>query len=297
MALVASSFIGEKTQGIVKELLTLPSTDWWRVRTFAEVNQQFGTDLFGYLLHKPLSLLQVRKSINELRKIKESGNLNYTYVSNRLISAIGLDPKRNTLEDIFPELAKSIKLTFSSNKEVARDSSLKIYKLIAPIFGLFGFFAVTAGVPLKAILKVFDKESKFINAFTQSGVTSQQLSYLFGFVLPEQFENQIQPYAKNNPELNKLKEERNRLFYTGAGTCFANVLSTFLKLVSTESKHIQTGIKVIDELAESGINYFFSRRRELIGKEYRLNNPEVYITNGKAKIISDKASSEHGVAA
>ena len=56
VALVTLSFTGEKTQNIVKQLLTLPSTDWWRVRTFAEINQQFGTDLFGYLLHKPLSL-------------------------------------------------------------------------------------------------------------------------------------------------------------------------------------------------------------------------------------------------
>ena len=227
------------------------------------------------------------------KQIKERGYLTYDYVSQRLVKAIGLDPKKNTLEDIFPELGKLTKLVFSKDKTIAQDSSYKIGRLVAPIFGLYGFFAVTAGIPLKVVLKVFDKESKFINAFAQSGIASQQISYLFNFLLPEQFANQMQPYSKNNPDLNRLKEERNQLFYTGAGTCFANVLSTFLKLASTENKCIQTGIKVIDELAENGVNYFFSRRRELAGKEYRLYNPEVYTSNGKANIISDKVSLEN----
>ena len=258
----------------------------------SDINQQFGTDLFSFLLHKPLSLLEVANSVKKIREIKERGNLNYSYISKRLIELIGLDSTKNKFSDVFPELGKLLKNLFSNNKEFAKDSSLKIGKFFASMFGLYGLAAYSIGIPLKSILRFFDIESKFINAFNQSGAVSQQLLYIFRIFLPEQFENQAQEYDENNPGLNKLKTEKNRLFYTGVASCSANILSTVFKFVNPENEYLKMGLGIFNELADKGINYNFSRRRQLIGKKHRLRNPELYNPDGTAKIISDKVKIE-----
>ena len=112
--------------------------------------------------------------------------------------------------------------------------------------------------------------------------------------MPEQFENKVQEFDKNETDRIELKQEKTRLFYTGVGVCVSNVLSTILQLMNTENKNtaVTIGKEVIEQVAEKGINYYFSKRRKLLGKRFRLDNPELYNIDGTAKIISDKVRIE-----
>ena len=292
VALVASSFTGEKTQHVLKPLLTLFNPLWWKIRMLAEIDQQFGTDLFTFLINSPQALLGIQSAINKVKEIKASGGLNYSYVSERLIELSGLDPKKNKLIDVFPELGRLLQGLFNNGTEHRIESSEKLSRFLAPVLGLFGFAAYGIGVPVKAILGLLNIESKWINLIAKSGSASQQILYLFRMVLPEQFQNKIKRYDQNEKEGLELQKERNNLFHTGVAVCSLNILSTILQLVESDNAVMNTSKEIVDELAERGINCYFSRRRELKGREFRLNNDELYNLDGTAKIISDKVKIE-----
>ena len=152
VALIALNFTNEKTQEVIKPLLHLFNPLWWRVRMLAQIDQKFGTDLFTYLINKPLALLNIESAAKKVREIKESGCLNYPYVSERLIELIGLDPKERKLKDVFPEFAKLMRNILTKDHESAIESSEKLGKLLAPIFGFYGFVAYGLGVPVRSIL-------------------------------------------------------------------------------------------------------------------------------------------------
>ena len=242
-----------------------------------------------------LNLLNIKSAIKKVKKIKDSGCFTYEYVGKRLIELSGLDSEKHKLIDVFPEFGKLLNSTFNSkDKDVAIGSSEKLGKFLAPIFGLYGFVAYGMGVPVKSILHWLDKESKFINLIAKSGAASQQLLYIFRIYLPEYRENT----SKNNKDLSlesqSLMEERNRLFYKQSTVCAANVLATILQLINTENSNIAIKITkgLTEEVADKGINYIFSDRRKLLGRKYRLDNPELYNIDGTAKIISDKVKIE-----
>ena len=284
VSLVALGILGGKTQKSLRPLLSLSTSLWWRIRMLAEINQEFGTDLITYLINKPLALLQVESSINQLKEIKDNGNLNYDYVQKRLLETLELDPKKDKLNDIFPELCKLLKTLFNKDKTLARHASENLGKFFGPIFGFYGFLAHSIGVPVKSILTWLEKESKFINALVHSGVASQQLLYLFRLMLPEQFDNQANS--------NGLQKEREHSFYAGAATCLANVISTGIQFINPENKYLKLGKDITEVVAERGVNYYFSKRRKLLGKKHRLDNPELYNIDGTVKIISDKVRIE-----
>ena len=295
VALVALGFTNEKTKETIQPILSLANPLWWRVRMLAEIDQKFGTDLFTYLINKPLALLRIESAVEKVKEIKDSGYFNYPYVSGRLIELIGLDPKEHKLKDIFPELAKLMKNLFSKDHESAIESSEKLGKFLAPIFGFYGFVAYGLGVPVKSILSWLDKESKWVNLLAKSGGASQQILYLFRLFLPEQFENKSKdPNSFRKEESRVLQKERTRLFHTGVAVCTSNVLSTILQLMNTEnsSTAVKTTKDVVEKVAEKGINYYFSKRRKLLGRRFRLDNPALYNIDGTAKIISDKVKIE-----
>ena len=278
----------KRTQEALTPLLFLPNILWWRVRMPGEIRQDFVTDSFNYLFNKPLALLKVTESIRKIKEIKEKGYLNYPYIQKRLVELIGLDPAKHKLKDAFPELAKLLKTLLTKDGTDSIDAARKIGKFLAPIFGFYGFFAVALGIPLKSALKWLDIESKFINSFAISGTASQQILYFFRIILPEYLQNKMQEHSVECEEVNKLKTQRNRLFYTGIATCSSSIISTLLKLVNIESKNLKLGLKVMDEFLDKGISYYFSKRRELRGKDFRLFNQDLFNPDGTAKIISDK---------
>lgn len=283
----------EETQKTISSLLSLMNILWWRVRMLAEVRQDFSSDLFTYLIHKPLALIGINESINKVRKIKEKGHLTYPYVQKRLIELIGLDPIKHKLKDIFPELARLLKDVLGSSKKDANHASHKVGKFLAPFFGFYGFVAFAIGAPLKSILKWLNLESKYINALASSSIASQQLLYLFRMILPEQLENRLTKNGEENHEIKELKSERDRLFYTGVTNCSLSIVSSILKLANIENKYLKIGEGVLDELLDKGIQHYFSKRRELRGKKFRLDNPELFNSNGTPKIISSKIKKQN----
>lgn len=285
-------FGSEKANETLIPLLYLPNPLWWRIRMPQEVRQDFVTDLFKFILNKPLALLKITESIRKVREIKEKGNLNYPYIQKRLVELIGLDPTKHRLKDVFPELAKLLKTLFSTDKNLAKDASHNIGKFLAPLLGLYGFTAFAFGIPIKSILKWLDIESKFINAFSMSGAASQQILYLFRMMMPEQFDNQMQKISQNNKGINALKAQKNKLFYSGVIICSASIISTLLKLINPENRLFKFSEKLIDQIVDKGIPYYFSERRELRGRGFRLSNPELFNSDGTSKIISDKVCAQ-----
>ena len=294
VALVALGFTNEKVRETIQPILALANPLWWRVRMLAEIDQKFGTDLFTYLINKPLALLNIESAVKKVMEIRESGFLNYPYVSERLVELIGLNPKEHKLRDVFPEVAKLLKQLFSKDHQSEIESSEKLGKLLAPIFGFYGFVAYGLGVPVKSILTWLDKESKWVNLIAKSGSASQQITYLFRMILHEQFQNNSVDSNNLSPEAKRLKQERTRLFHAGVSVCVSNVLSSILQLIDTENSNIavKTAKEIVEKVAEKGINYYFSKRRKLLGKRFRLDNPELYNIDGTAKIISDKVKIE-----
>jgi len=285
---------GDKTKESIRPILSLCNSLWWRVRMLAEIDQKFGTDLFTYLINKPLSLINIKSAISKVKEIKDSGCFTYDYVGKRLIELSGLDSEKHKLKDIFPELGKLLRVLFNEDKDLAKKSSENIGKLLGPIFGLYGFMAYGMGVPVKSILHWLDKESKFVNLIAKSGSASQQLSYIFRIYLPEYFDNKKQKPDEMTHEKLKLREEGNRLFYKQSTVCAANVLATMLQLIDAENSNTAMKVtkSITEEVADKGINYIFSDRRKLLGRKYRLDNPELYNIDGTAKIISDKVKIE-----
>lgn len=295
VALIALNFTSDKTNESIRPLLSLCNSLWWRVRMLGEIDQKFGTDLFTYLINKPLALVNIKSGVDKVKEIKDSGYFTYEYIQERLIELIGLDPNEHKLSNVFPEVGRLLKSLFSEDKDLAKKSSENLGKFLAPIFGFYGFAAYGVGVPVKSILHLFEKESKWVNLLSKSGVASQQLLYLFRIFLPEQFENISDDTANlNNEEKLTLQKERTRLFHKGLTVCTSNILATLLQLIDTEesSAAVKIGKKVVEEVADKGINYFFSARRKLLGKKHRLDNPELYNIDGTAKIILDKVRIE-----
>ena len=294
VALVVSGFTNEKIKETIQPLLTLANPLWWKVRMLAEIDQQFGTDLFTYLINKPLALLRIESAVKKVKEIKDSGYFNYNYIQNRLIELVGLDPAKHKLKDVFPEFARLMGALLDKDTENAIHASEHLGKFLAPVLGFYGFVAYGIGVPIKSILHWLDKESKWINLLAKSGSASQQIIYLFRMMFKEQFDNGVQEHDETMPERSQLKQERNKLFYTGAVVCVSNILSTILQLTDTENKNtaVKIGKEAIEQVAEKGINYYFSKRRKLLGKRFRLDNPELFNIDGTAKIISDKVRIE-----
>jgi len=290
VALVALNLLNDGTSETIRPLLSLCNSLWWRVRMLAEIDQKFGTDLFTYLTNKPLALMNIKSAVEKIKKIKDSGCFTYEYVGKRLIELSGLDSEKHKLIDVFPEVGKLFKTLFNENKDLAKKSSENLGKFLGPIFGLYGFVAYGVGVPVKSILSWLEIESKWVNLIAKSGSASQQLLYLFRIYLPEQFDNSKQNPDDITPEKLILRQERNRLFYKQATVCAANTLVTMLQLIDAENSNVAIRVtkSLAEEVADKGINYVFSDRRKLLGKKYRLDNPELYNIDGTIKIISDK---------
>ena len=281
--------LGGKIQDILKPFLISQNPQWFRVRMGSDINQKFSTDFIDFLIHKPLSLLGFKKSKKIVDEIKERRVLSSEYVGKRLIENIGLDPTKNKVKDIIPETFKLTggMLNGKTELKVKKKFSEKISKCFGPFLGLYGFLGLYLGAPLKAAFKLFNKENRFANSFFQSGFASQHIAYIFKFVFPEQYENELME-PKTSQEVKKLKSDKNNLYYSGMVTFLSNVFAVGTKLLNIENKYLRFARDIFDEITDKGVAYYFSKRRNLIGRKHKIDNSELYNADGSVKIISDK---------
>ena len=272
-----------------KKLLCLPTSMWWRARMPAHINQQFFTDFLLYLRHKPLSWFRNKKRIEELKRIKERDNISPSYFMERHYKNAGLtDKKDQSFSGLVKQLFKLTKNTFGSNITIQKDSSKKLAETIAPVLGIYGFFSVAIGTVFGAIFKIFHINSKMFDILNSSALTSQQMIYLPKIVMPMYNETKELDEAIKNPEtterlekaeIDNLKEfnrEKRNLAYFGFTSLPLSVLNTALKFFNFEDNFLNKVKNILDDISSSVSNRFFSHRRHLIGKQFRLENPEFY---------------------
>ncbi len=286
IALPVLGFFSERIQDSLKPLLSLCNILWWRIRMPAEINQSFATDVLNFLIHKPLSLAGLERS-SEILKSVDPDNVSYDYINKRARALIGLDPHKDKSVSILSKFFTEFKSLFIGNTDEKTKSSIKINKFISPFVGLYGFFVALIGMPLSSVFRFFNRENKIIEAFTQTSFASQQLIYLFRLILPEHWENkklELKEKESKKKSLDKnvieLREARKKTFYTGASVCLMNIASIFLKFFNFENRFLNTGVKIYNEIADKGISYYLSKRRELLGKKFKLDNSELFTKAG-----------------
>ncbi|MBI3591020.1 MAG: hypothetical protein HY094_06570 [Candidatus Melainabacteria bacterium] len=279
----------------VKKILSLPTSLWWRGRMPAHINQQFFTDLLKWMFHFIPSKLGVKKSIGVINKINEKENIKPDYVMERHYKNVGLTDKKDQKPiKFFSQLFKLVKNTFSRDINIQRNSSKKLAETIAPILGMYGFFASAIGNGIGSILKLFKTESEFFDAVNSTSFTSQQMIYLPKIIMPMYTETKELEYVLRKQEtrnhykkeeIKKLKDfckEKKMLSYLGFSCLPLSIINTALKLIKIEN-YFPLKIKAItDDLVIAVSNKFFSHRRHLIGKQFRLENPEFYYEGIKA---------------
>ena len=280
---------------MIEPLISLPAFAWWRGRTGADFGHGFLGDFFLFLIHKPLSLLGIKSSQKIIKEIDERRFLSRRNISEKSREHIGIEANKSN-ESISRKFFEHLRNVLNKKKSYRdrADASTKIAKFLSPFTGLYSFFALAIATPVKSILKYFDKENKFLDSFQQSGIGIQHLRYIFNFTIPEQFENKLMKEEENNPEFNKLKQNRSKLFAIGLSVCSGNVFSIGLKLFEGrfENKYSKAGIEIYDSLCEKGLSLYLSFRRHLKGEEDRLIFSEQYNLDGTPKIISDKVKIE-----
>ncbi len=272
-----------------KKLLSLPTAMWWRGRMPAHINQQFFTDFLSYLWHKPLSFFGNKKSTEELKAIKERDNISPSYFMERHYKNAGLtDKKDQSFLNLVKQTFKLTKNTFSSDITIQKNSSKKLAETIAPVFGIHGFFSAGIGTVFSSALKMLHINSKFFDILNSTALTSQQLIYLPKIIIPmynetkeldEALKKEENTERFNRAEIENLKEfnkEKRNLSYFGFTSLPLSVLNTALKFFNFEDGFLNKVKNIIDDLSSGVSNRFFSHRRHLIGKQFRLENPEFY---------------------
>ncbi len=283
-------FFSEKAHKIIEPIISLPGLSWWRGRAGADFGHGFLSDLFSFLIHKPLSMLGVKNSQKVTKEIKDRGFLSKKNILEKSKEHIGIKASENN-ESISSKLYENLNSVFNKKKSYKEriDSSTKIGKFLSPFVGLYSFFTLAIATLLQSVLKYFDKENRFLDSFHQSGIGIQHIRYIFHFVIPEQFENKNLK-EDDNPKSNKLKQNRNKLFVIGLGICLGNVFSIGFKLFknNSENKYIKTGSEICDTLCEKGIPLYLSFRRHLKGEKDILDYSEQYNEDDTPKTISDE---------
>lgn len=273
----------------LKKLLCLPTSMWWRARMPAHINQQFFTDFLSYLWNKLLSFFGNKKSLDVLKAIKERDNISLSYFMERHYKNAGLtDKKDQSFSTLIKQLFKLIKNTFSPDVNTQKNSSKKLAETIAPVLGMYGFFSVAIGIIGGSALKLFNINSKLFDAITSSAFISQQTIYLPKLIIPMyneakeldealKKEENTERFSKADIEnLRAFNREKRNLAYAGFTLMPLSVLNTVMRFCTFKNPFLGKVKNIIDDLAISMSNKVLSHRRHLIGKQFRLENPEFY---------------------
>ena len=272
-----------------KKLLCLPTSMWWRARMPAHINQQYFTDLLSWMWHKPVAFLFGSKNSKKaLKEIKEKDNISFSYFMNRHYSNAGIIKKKEkTFFGLLKRLFKLTRNTFSSDTETQRDSAKKLAETIAPTLGMFGFFSVFIGTIGGAVSKLTNVSNKAFDIINSASLASQQLIYLPKIVMPMYNETKELDEAlkKENLErfskadisnLKTFNRERRNFSYFGFTSLPLSVLNLTMKFFNFEDGFLNKVKNIVDDLSAAVSNKFFSYRRHLIGRQFRLENPEFY---------------------
>ncbi|GEM_PF-2432002 len=287
-----AGLFGDRLFNAFEPLSNLPKLVWFRARLASDINQKFLSHFLDYVIHKPLSLLGIKKSKDIVSQINNEGFLKPNYLIKRTSQNLGLTKENTGLRDIASKSFKDLKAIFSKSKPLEEriDSSKNIARAASPFLGLYASSALLLGTPVKSTLSYFGLNNNYLNSFCHSGISAQHIIYAFKFVIPEYYENKLLEYSDTDLEVNKLKNERNKLFPIGISSCIINLLSVGFKLFNIENKYLKMARDFYDGIADKSISYYFSKRRKLLGRKHGLANPELYNLDGTQKIISDKLS-------
>jgi hypothetical protein len=272
----------------IASLLTLPTTLFWRIRYSGYINQKFATNLITYIANKPLALLGDRVSQNALKELeKDSDILTMHYLKQRLKVLLRLKDS----ESVSGKISQLTKDLFSGDINSVRKSAEILNETFAPILGIAGFTFSALGIPLKAITTFATDEDfnpilkRTIDSFSTWGIATQQLLYSLRFSVMEYvkgrqikeiiIEDKQMDSTKKN-ELQRLVEDRYKLSAFGF---LANGLSCFLplvKLLDDSNPFFKVSKSLTSETSCGLSQYFFSRRRELKARFFRVNNSELF---------------------
>lgn len=289
LALPFIELLPNNLRSSISDFISLPNLAWWRSRMPAHINQEYFTDLLRFIVHKPLSLFDRKKSKEILKKVKERGNIELNYIKERHYKNAGLLSKKDqTPAKFISTVCNLFKNSFSCDLDIQKNSSRKLNETIAPILGIYGFFSVVIGFFTKGVLGILNYKNRFVNFLSSSGIASEQIIYLFRFVLPLNSETKELRNILNNKgltktnkninirELKDLYKKKKALTYIGISCVPLSIINSFLKLTKTENGFLQKSIGILEEISDYLISKFFSERRYIMGKQFRILNPEFY---------------------
>ncbi len=278
---------GEK-QDAVSELLTLPTTLFWRSRYVGYFDQRFLTNLLTYLTYKPMAMLGDRVSINALKSIEnDSDILTLGFLKQRLRTLLRLEKG----DSVTGKLCSLTKGLFSNDINTVEESAAILNETFAPILGIAGFTFSAIGVPLKALTTfLMGEESnplikRGIDSFASWGLCTQQLLYSLRFStmeyvqsrqLKDMLEQDKTITGTKRAELERLVTEKHNLSTTGLIGNLLNCFLPFVKLLDSANPFFKVSKALCYASANSFSQFFFSKRRQLRGKLFRVNNLELF---------------------
>ena len=179
-----------------RKLAVIPTSLWWRARMPAYINQEFFTDFLKYMLHKPLAVFGVGNSREEVRGIRERGNLKWSYFVDRHKENLGIADKQDEIassalpprnDDSPSPLITHFHNLFNKDPTTQMESSKHLGEFLAPVLGMYGFFTSALGNTSSALFRLFNIENKLFglaNLIQTSSLFSQQLIYLPKIIIP-----------------------------------------------------------------------------------------------------------------
>ena len=273
----------------IKKLCTMPGSLWWRIRMPAYINQQFATDLFRWLFYITPALSGSQECKEKISEVNKRGNLSLSYILDRHYKNSGLMTKKDkTFFNFIKQIPKLTFGCFSSDIAKQKDSAKKLGETIAPGLGLYGFFAFITGTIGSIVSKILEKEIKVFDFITATAISSQQLIYFPKLVLPlfnkaKELElavtkDEVKERYKNHKieDVSELAGSMKKLSYLGSSALGLNLLNNLVKLKDFENPIIQKSLKIFDSISTDLISKFFSHRRHIWGKGFRVTNPEFY---------------------
>ena len=200
-----------------RRLVVIPTSLWWRARMPAYINQEFFTDFLKYMLHKPLAVFGMGNSREEVRGIRERGNLKWGYFVDRHKENLGISDKRDEIassdssnlprnddipssppafgetprndktDSLARKFLSTLEQCFNKDPTVQMESSKCLGEFLAPVLGMYSFFTSAVGNTSNALFRLFNIENKMsglANLIQTSSLFSQQLIYLPKIIIP-----------------------------------------------------------------------------------------------------------------
>lgn len=284
-----SGVLGADTQKNVWQLLRLPDLLWSRFSRLHQVNIRLSSDLLGYLIHSPLAKFGFEGSQKKLEKINKRGTLEFDYLVRRIKEIAGIPDEVDSPKKLFGLMQKKIKSLSSdiySEKVVA---SGQIASFLEAPLGLYGFYSSLIGMPTRAIMGFFGKQSRIVDAFSQTAIASRSLTNYFGNDL---IGDTSVEFNHKNCGLPKdyYKREKNAFFINSA-SLVTNLVSPFLKLFKFKNSYFNLVKDIFDDVTDKLPYYRQSIKRRNHALGYKVIHHELY-SDEKCRVVNKKDDDE-----